>query len=207
MRARPSRATEVFSSAQLSKPTMVHRRTCRGALGENGKALDGRCSCPGGEPVLEPADLVVVILVEGDAALVKAEGCAPTWVKAADLEATSEKPRTRRPPLPPDLVTLRAAGDLHYGRVRRVPSPGEIVFLRADRENQTPLRFLCSVVTESGPEAVLIDPDIDPLGAMDLDWRCTELRPFQGRLSSLLRPAFPLPDGTESPGWAQEKRD
>ena len=190
-----------FSDETLSVPARVHSDTCRGTC---------RCGSPGYEL---PPGPVRVIDQRGEAACVAAEGRLPVWVEAELIV------RVSTPVAPKALISATPPPDHHqlmrwiaeqgtpsYGRRRRAPAFGEIVWIRTDlrgtTEDPSAYRLLSVTVLEGRGAALLIDPEVPAASALSVSWE--EIRQVDlgdKTAAQVLVPAFPLPDGSPSEGW------
>lgn len=193
-----------FLDPDLSVPARIHRLSC--------PALRDRlcrCGSPGGD--LPPGPLTI-LQKRGDAAQVQHPDFSAVWIEIELLKPVAPRP-TRESPhhgeAPSDFLLLERWLDVHgapsYGRRRRHPHSGEMVWVRAELrdpdQEPVPWRLLSVVQLEGQPTVTLIHPARPGAEALYASWE--EVRHLQapkGAASALL-PVFPLPDGTEDPGW------
>jgi hypothetical protein len=103
-----------------------------------------------------------------------------------------------------------AQGRIKLPRRRRAIRGGELVFIRPPYrepgEGQHPWRFLGTIFDGSQRHALLIDGTLRPERGLGPLWNQQKTVPLvkdrkSVDLSRVLIPLFPLPDGTEDPGW------
>ena len=156
---------------------------------------------------------------EDEAVLVDFDAWGPTWIELT-LLAPGPAPahykkqfpqadaKNRFSP-PPDWTLLRHAlrgQPIQPGRRRRPPLSGELVWIRGELpyDLEHAWRFLCQVRPPSGRGVVLLQPEIRADQALVPASKDVRFAPFpEGRETpeAILLPIFPLPDGTENPGW------
>jgi hypothetical protein len=66
---------------------------------------------------------------------------------------------------------------------------------------QIPWRLLGLIAYNNKPAALLIRPEIHAENALNPRWDQQTITPLIEDLTRTLIPVFPLPDGTEDPGW------
>ena len=202
----------IFADAALTVPMPLHSERCPARLDARGVPGDRLCRCQSGRWTLEVGSLGAELLLDGDAALVRFDGHSPCWVERGAVvrelrRETPKVPAPRGPQLPPDLVLLRERLDdglCRYPRRRLRPAGGDLVFVRSDARSGTwrPRRFLCTTRTSKGRVAVLIDPALLRTQTGTLGWHQGDYLPLHGEPWQSLLVAYPLPDGTEDPGWS-----
>lgn len=200
-----------FTEEELREPARIHLHHCPGALQINGKLPRGRCRCQSANSQVYQGDKGDLHFEKGDAALVSFDGYGPVWVekvgllriKAIGIPGPNIEP-VLGPKVPPDLeATMEALKrPLRFPRRRRPIKGGELVFVRAEKTAGLllPKRFFWC----AKGSAALIDPRLSPEQAMSPDWCEVEMVTLPGGHNGparVLFPVFPLPDGTEDPGW------
>ena len=210
----------VFDDERLTEPGSLHDSKCRAGVLESGRKPSKRCRCNVGSNVIPRGTKGALLrhnigAPHNFSALVKFGTFAPIWVEAAPLmtiltAAASPEERYRG-----DLETWNSWKSLTDGKAklprRRRPIRGaELVLIRAEKNLLRPYRFIMTYQkhqTESNPTyCMLLSPEATREEALTPDW--TQVRsvliPKGKSPNSALYPCFPLPDGTEDPGWAMD---
>jgi hypothetical protein len=205
---RTRRQVPVFTGPSLARTGRLHFETCRGKIEEE---RETSCSCSNANTLTSEHAAGILLEERGEAALVQFRGFKPTWVERRGLTNLRKPPRTskdlRGPPA--DFVAaqeavLREGGPPDFGRRRRPPRGGEIVFVREQARAGflEPWRYLCLTRDDTGPKAVLIRPELSTEQAFAPTWSdVTYVDAPDFEPARTLFPAFPLPDGTPDPGW------
>ena len=197
----------IFTDRRLEHPTSMHSPRCPATRPH------GQCRCGSRKWRLLPRETVQLLDEDGPAVLIKGlfdDGteAAPCWTERRGL-LQHRGPRPTEPEATPtrDIDLLRKLiaqqGFPTYKRRRIPPTGGCLVVLRSEyRSNKSPdiWRYLASITMGDEAEgALLVDPELNPGQALFAPWnRC---RHVLGSPSSTLLVLFPLPDGTETPGW------
>lgn len=200
--ARPLQPLPLFEDRNLLYRTGLHHVRC----------AKKPCRCARSTSLLGVTDLVEVLELSDEGAWVRRTNHHPVWVERQGLVPT-EPPthEVRQSPIgtrPPDfelLDQLLSRGLPAYPRRRRFPQGGDIVFVRADLQagRINPWRFLCETQRDNQPVALLIDPALLIEHALHPSWvQRTEVE-ITKQLGAILLCAYPLPDGTDSPGWTR----
>ena len=191
----------IFADPKLLRPTSRHSTSCANRRG-------GPCRCGLAMWITTSTQEVQVLERQKEASrIVLAPWTAPVWVETSLLHAWRKESAPRTPEEPKeqardiDLVrTQLKLGPLTYGRRRLRPKCGELVFIRG--QSQAPWRFLAVAGTGERALAILVDPEVAPSNAMTPDWPEAQLVELDGGEPwRKLLVVFPLPDGTENPGW------
>tara|TARA_Y100000310_G_C20454820_1_gene702520 strand:- start:50 stop:583 length:534 start_codon:yes stop_codon:yes gene_type:complete len=165
------------------------------------------------------------------AILVSFDGYGPAWYESKGIrtsdgtspvrmtEDSPDSPVDVQPDEEPDRRPLdlqlldrwmKEHGNPKYGRRRRPIEGGELVFVRSERMEGVfePWRFVFSTRKNNEHIAVLLKPELMPEAAITPAWEDVRFVPMpapkSGELSAqhrVLFPVFPLPDGSDTPGW------
>jgi len=210
-----TRPLPVFGDSELTVRSAIHSDRCPSSSDEQGSPNDSPCRCLAALYVLQTSIPVCTLKVENDAVLVQTIDSGPFWVegnvhrrRANEPEKTKQFVPLRRRSLPPDYLKVQIAmgeGSLSLGRRRRPIVGGEICFLRGDK-NQTPWRFLGMFFDGVNKVMLIIDAELRYERGLGPTWSQHKQVPLvrDGKSlepNQLLIPVFPLPDGTENPGW------
>ncbi len=211
----------VFADQRLTVPTVVHGPKCQAQAHEDGVVSTQSCRCHSAKTRLDPAQPVCLISMQDERALVHEQDSGLFWVESSSLIPTAAPPpppeiplRIRRAP-PADYIEVEASlGEPAFKlpRRRRRIQGGEIVFIRADYSDKTtepvPWRFFGLTFVNNMCAILLIDASLRFDGDLEkIGWpqqRTLILGVRNGKdvePHQLLIPVFPLPNGTEDPGW------
>jgi len=209
-------AAPIFRNSDLSVPMPLHTERCPARLDRRGVPGDRLCRCRSGRWVLEVGLSGTEIDAKNGAILVQFEGYSPCWIErsalVSELKATvtTLDPLRTPPPgaeLPPDLELLRqvlSEGVSRWPRRRTRPVGGDLVLVRAEVKagEPRPWRFLCTTRQAGARVAVLLDPELARSQVGTFGWHQARYLQLHGDPWQSLLVAFPLPDGTDDPGWA-----
>lgn len=198
----PSRELKVrspaFTDAALTKPGIIHLARCPASPDSGIVRLNAICKCHSGIRIA-PLGARIAILEETSISVrCVMSGSAPFWVeRLTTREATGEEPpRARRYKIPDDYRKL----ELYTGEHGRPPGHQrtgerhEIVL-----HNKSTWRIFAYKGDPSSTDAVLIRPMLSAENALGATFQ--QIKIIDRKKVSKLRPVFPLPDGTENPGW------
>lgn len=216
------RPMPVFADADLMHPSIVHGAGCGAASKDDGIAPSNlKCRCKRIDASVPKSTPMCLIDKRPGALLVHTLGSGPFWIEEASFRRCRRPPEPsrheRRSRIPADYLEVETAlggsRPLKLGRRRRPIQGGEIVFIRSDLRNGEPVpwRYLAQTFVDDVPAALLIDPSIPIDRALALHWDQQQTLPLLKnntpvRANQLLIPVFPLPDGTEDPGWTSERK-
>jgi len=200
-----------FSNEALTVPVMVHWLSCPSLRGR-------RCGC--GSPGSDlPSGPLTILEKRRHSVKVQHADFAPVWIEIELLKPVHERATPSRgvqrqtPPADHALLEqwMLDNGIPKYGRRRRHPQPSELVWIRADiresPDDAIPWRLLFACCLEGVQTAALIHPERPARQALRASWEEVTYLNVEKGLPSALMPVFPLPDGTESPGWPGHASD
>lgn len=183
--SRLGRSAVLWADDGLRRPTRLHDSTCR--------IEDGECTCRSPMDQLSVGSLVVVLEVRGEASMVSVAGYLPVWVESASLEPTTIplSESTGAGAIPEDyLAWVTAGSEAPKGRVRRAPTGGGLVAIRADlallkaEKTETevkPWRWLGRVHQDGQSCALLVDPTVPLDQVLDVGPDQVRVVPLDGR--------------------------
>jgi len=218
----------VFDDESLTEPGSLHDSKCRAAVLESGRKPSKRCRCNVGSNVIPRGTKGALLrhnigAPHNFSALVKFGTFAPIWVEAAPLMTILTASASPEEVKKYDFKTWRSWKLKNLGRkdekgIRKTNLPrrrrpikgGELVLIRSEKNLLSSYRFIMTYQkhqTKMNPTyAMLLSPEATREEALTPDW--TQVRSVlihEGKApNSVLYPCFPLPDGTEDPGWAMD---
>lgn len=218
-----NRTIPVFADSALETASVIHVEGCRSGANEDGHARATLCTnrfCV--QHQLQQGVAVLEVHRTETSLLVRTQTSSPFWIEEGTTvpcraPKTQDRVRSSRQHTillpPPDYLLVDAwigNGSTKLPRRRRPIRGGEIVFLRSElNEKRDPeiWRFFALSFHNSRKIALIIDASIPFDSALNPGWR--QCRPvllehqdgLQVQPEQLLIPVFPLPDGTQDPGW------
>jgi hypothetical protein len=224
-KARAKRDLPPFSDAALRAPARLHDDRCPGAVQQNGLPPRGRCNCDSATSMVPSGSIGSLHIQDfkGASSLVSFAGYGPAWFESKGLHELRDMQPVKMSPGGPDCPVDQGTDDRpadiqlfegwtkkngtpKYGRRRRPIKGGELVYVRQERlaGRFEPWRFVFCSRREGVHVAVLARPELPPTGVISPDWDEVRLIPLKedGLPHRVLFPVYPLPDGTEDPGWS-----
>lgn len=189
-----------FTDAALTKPGVIHLAKCPAAPSNDGlvHSRRGICKCNSGIRIAPLGSRIAVLLETPISLLCVTNSSAPFWIeRLTTREAATGKEdpvRTGRLKLPDDYRALEVYQAEHGPPPshKRKPERHEIV-----KYGKTWWRLF--TYSGSPPIPILIHPALMADRALSATFRQIKVAGRNG--ISNCKPVFPLPNGTENPGW------
>lgn len=208
------RRLAVYADAELTVMRSIHSQSCPLVARADGAVSHGMCRCSSARFFLAENTPILTLSVQGDAQLCRAIDSGPFWIESGVPQRRCKAPVApptdmfSPKPLPKDVLAVQMArteGRLKRKRRRRAIRGAEICILRDDPDEHL-WRFIGTVCEGERHRALLIDAEVHADRGLapapherivvELERAGKPLKPRQ-----VLYPVFPLPDGTEDPGW------